>query len=81
MQAYRAEGARHLPQMIESVDATNIDDLHRFAERTGHFDRGFASRLRTYLQANYAASQEEPGRPINRDEVMGLKASGRPESK
>jgi len=80
-EAYRAEGAGHLPQTIESVDATIIDDLHRFAARTGRFDRGFASRLRTYLQANHAASQDEPGRPIARDEVMGLKASGQPAPK
>jgi hypothetical protein len=80
-EAYRTEGARHLPQTIESVDATIIDHLHRFAERTGRFDRGFASRLRTYLQANHAASQDELGRSIARDEVMGLKASERSEPK
>jgi hypothetical protein len=68
-QAYRAEGAKYVPQTIEATDETMVLDLHRYAEDTGRFDHQLAHRLLNYLQANYASKNDELGRPISRRDV------------
>jgi Immunity protein Imm6 len=69
-QAYRAEGAKRMPQTIGEYDESVIVGFHRLAENTKVFDHQLARRLLNYLQASYATSQtDELGSPILRRDV------------
>jgi len=69
-QAYRAEGQKRLPQLVEGYDESVIVEFHQLAENTKVFDHQLAHRLLNYLQAHDATTKtDELGSAILRPDI------------
>lgn len=69
--AYAAESCVYLPQTIEDVDETMIDDLLGHAGQTRSFDPTRATRRRDrLLERHRRGDVERLGQPLTRDEAL-----------
>jgi Immunity protein Imm6 len=70
-QAYEAEGEKYLPQTIEEVDETMIDDLLSCASESNQLNVSWLEGLKQYLLTKYPANEpSQLGKPIDKAEVM-----------
>jgi hypothetical protein len=70
-QAYKAEGEKYLPQTIEDVNETMIDDLLSCANESKQFNILWLEELKQYLLEKYPTSEpNQLGKPIDKTEVM-----------
>jgi hypothetical protein len=71
--AYQLDGEEYVPQAIESVDESTIREVLTSAENSKHLDWAYVNRVKTYLSARYATTnQDELGPPISREEVKSV---------
>lgn len=72
-QAYEVEGEKYLPQTIEEVNETMIDDLLSCASESDQFNVSWFEELKQYLLEKYPANEpNQLGKPIGKTEVMDL---------
>jgi Immunity protein Imm6 len=72
-QAYEVEGEKYLPQTIEEVNETMIDDLLSCATESNQFNISWFEELKQYLLEKYPANEpNQLGKPISKIEVMEL---------
>lgn len=70
-QAYEAEGEKYLPQTIEEVNETMIDDLLSCATESNQFNVSWFEELKQYLLEKYPTNEPtQLGKPIDKTEVM-----------
>ena len=71
-QAYQIENERYLPQTIEDVDETIIDDFMRYIDECQTFNRVWVDLLINYLIENYGTSNTNGNSAILKNEVMQI---------
>lgn len=71
--AYELEGAKYVPQTIESVHESIIDDLFAYASKSSHLTMDPVTRLRRFLSERYPAiDTDELGPPVSRADTAPL---------
>jgi hypothetical protein len=72
-QAYNVEGEKYLPQTIEEVDETMIDDLLSCATESNQFNVSWFEKLKQHLLDKYPVNElNQLGKPVHKAEVINL---------
>jgi len=70
-QAYQMENEKYLPQTIEDVDETIIDDFMSYTNKCQSFNTQWIELLKSYLLKKFQTNDSnELGNPIQKNEIM-----------